>query len=769
MPLFLYFLESPPRAFVAYHSIFAIFSVYHSIITLFSVFHPSSPFAFAFHSIAQRLEWLRKGLGIGEKMLGTSNRPYLHRAISTALYAHIVASIALVASVATAQDLPIDRGAIALEPVEIVATDGDADSGTAKTGTIRIQTINFEDHSPTATTDRILGDIRDAIALEPVEIVATDGDTDAGFGTSKTGTIRIQTINFEDHSSTATTDRILGDIRGAKVRNSGGMLQAQTVSLRGAAAQDIGVTYRGVSINALSDAVADFAFFVPELLSTAHVYGTGAASTLGSVAGLVELTGNDAKAPIQARISGTTLGDFGLFWRGSLQSGDHRFSASAFGDDSPGAFRYIDAQGTPQFRQHNAAARLGGELVYDAHIDGFHLAAFSLYSQIDRQEAGVSEYPDSYRRAHNDQWLSLSRIAAESNPIAMGHSYASFALEFAYRSSKKTYENPTMLIGQRPIETRLFEIQPHLAAHAEWDWASISTTKLGVRYDYQRVESFYKSGNASLVQTHERHILSASIAQSLNFIHDSINITALGSIDRVIDAQTIGSASVSIAYRTPFRWRFGFSGAYAQRMPSFDELYYRTEFIRGNPDLKPQKSAIHELSIAYDAASFALKFAGFYNIHRDLIRFVPETPTLTRVKNFTDATARGVELAATWNIYAGLGLKLDYAWTDATTKNKTPLPQVPEHRFSSEIFYKDTHFSCAFIAQYESGVAQNLAANDYADDRIDLSLEASLTLPLGATLSVAVYNLLDDQSRQDVVQRPLPGRYGAIALRFSPF
>lgn len=724
MPLFLYFLESPPRTFVAYHSIFVLFSVYHSIITLFSVFHPSSPFAFAFHSIAQRLEWLRKGLGIGEKMLGTSNRPYLHRAISTALYAHIgaaialVASITLVASEATAQDIPIDRG---------------------------------------------------AIALEPVEIVATDGDIDADFGTAKTGTIRIQTINFEEHSPTATTDRILGDIRGAKVRNSGGMLQAQTVSLRGAAAQDIGVTYRGVSINALSDAVADFAFFVPELLSTAHVYGTGAASTLGSVAGLVELTGNDAKAPIQARISETTLGDFGLFWRGSLQSGDHRFSASAFGDDSPGAFRYIDAQGTPQFRQHNAAARLGGELVYDARIDGFHLAAFSLYSQIDRQEAGVSEYPDSYRRAHNDQWLSLSRIAAESPPIAMGHSYASFALEFAYRSSKKTYENPTMLIGQRPIETRLFEIQPHLAAHAEWDWASISTTKLGVRYDYQRVESFYKSGNASLAQTHERHILSASIAQSLNFIHDSINITALGSIDRVIDAQTIGSASVSIAYRTPFRWRFGFSGAYAQRMPSFDELYYRTEFIRGNPDLKPQKSAIHELSIAYDAASFALKFAGFYNIHRDLIRFVPETPTLTRVKNFTDATARGVELAATWNIYAGLGLKLDYAWTDATTKNKTPLPQVPEHRFSSEIFYKDTHFSCTFIAQYESGVAQNLAANDYADDRIDLSLEASLTLPLGATLSVAVYNLLDEQSRQDVVQRPLPGRYGAIALRFSPF
>ena len=759
-----------------------------------------------------------KGLGIGEKMLGTSNRPYLHRAISTALYAHIGAASALVASLATAQDLPIDRGAIALEPVEIVAADGDADSGTTKTGTIRIQTINFEEHSAMATTDRIFGDNLGAIALEPVEIVAADGDADSGTtktgtiriqtinfeehsatattdrilgdnlgaialepveivaadgdadsGTTKTGTIRIQTINFEEHSATATTDRILGDIRGAKVRNSGGMLQAQTVSLRGAAAQDIGVTYRGVSINALSDAVADFAFFVPELLSTAHVYGTGAVSTLGSVAGLVELTGNDAKAPIQARISGTTLGDFGLFWRGSLQSGGHRFSASAFGDDSPGAFRYIDAQDTPQFRQHNAAARLGGELVYDAHIDGFHLAAFSLYSQIDRQEAGVSEYPDSYRRAHNDQWLSLSRIAAESPPIAMGHSYASFALEFAYRSSKKTYENPTMLIGQRPIETRLFEIQPHLAAHAEWDWASISTTKLGVRYDYQRVESFYKSGNASLAQTHERHILSASIAQSLNFVHDSINITALGSIDRVIDAQTIGSASVSIAYRTPFRWRFGFSGAYAQRMPSFDELYYRTEFIRGNPDLKPQKSAIHELSIAYDAASFALKFAGFYNIHRDLIRFVPETPTLTRVKNFTDAIARGVELAATWNIYAGLGLKLDYAWTDATTKNKTPLPQVPEHRFSSEIFYKDTHFSCAFIAQYESGVAQNLAANDYADDRIDLSLEASLTLPLGATLSVAVYNLLDDQSRQDVVQRPLPGRYGAIALRFSPF
>ena len=129
VPLFLYFLESPPRAFVAYHSIIALFSVYHL----------SPPRAFVTSPNRPTLRMATKGLGIGEKMLGTSNRPYLHRAISTALYAHIGAASALVASLATAQDLPIDRDAIALEPVEIVAADGDADSGTTKTGTIRIQ------------------------------------------------------------------------------------------------------------------------------------------------------------------------------------------------------------------------------------------------------------------------------------------------------------------------------------------------------------------------------------------------------------------------------------------------------------------------------------------------------------------------------------------------------------------------------------------------------------------------------------------------------
>ena len=609
-----------------------------------------------------------------------------------------------------------------------------------------------------------------ALVLDPVEVAAPKESGGDDFETTKTGTLRLQTVDFEEYSSTSGVDRILNRIRGVKARNSGGMLQAQTISLRGAAAQDVAVTYRGVSINSLSDAVADMAYFAPEILGKAHVYGTGSTSLPGGAAGMIELMGSDSSAPIIARISGTTLADFGLFARGSLQPGDHRVSASFFGDRSPGEFRYVDAQGSPQYRQHNAAARTGGELVYDAFLDEIHIAAFSFLSRIDRQEAGVSEFPDAYRRAYNAQWLALNRLALDTMPIAMGQSYASFAIELAQRTSKKSYDNPTMAIGKRSLNTRHFENTTHIAAGGEWDWAGISTTKVDLQYDYQRVETLYKSGNQSLTQTHDRHIFSASVAESLNFLRDSLTINASGKVDRWGDAQWMASASASIRYQTPIHLTLGFSGAYAQRLPSFDELYYQTEFVRGNPELNPQKSAIHELSIAYDYGDWiTLRLSGFYNLHRDLIRFVPETPTLMRARNFADSTARGVDFSVVWNIYSGLGIKLDYAWTDARTKNKRRMPQVPEHSVSGEIFYDYEHFSFAFFAQYESAMAQNVSATDYGDDRVELSIEAALSLPFGATISLAVYNLLDVQTRQDVLQRPLPGRYGAVALRLAPF
>lgn len=609
----------------------------------------------------------------------------------------------------------------------------------------------------------------DYLQLMPVDVSAESRQKDIGYLSEKTGVLRIDTINFEDYAHETRLDRILSRIGGAKVRNGGGALQTQTFSFRGAADQDIGVNYRGARVNSLSDAVADFSFFAPELLGTAHVYGTGAASSLGAPSGLVELTGNASETPVLGRFSLSTLADFSLFARGRHDFGGHRVALSSFGDWSKGEFRYTDAQGSSQIRRHNAAARVGGEIVYDGDFGDFKLSAFSFFSQIDRQEAGASEYPDAYRRALGGQFLSLGRVSAETLPTAMGKSYATFAASISQRVARKTYENPTTLIGYRSIRTRHFENQTDASLKGEWEAGGISSTQVALRYSYQRAETFNASGMQSLAETHDRHIASVSAGETLRFMGDDLIVNASGGADRQVGTRWLGAGALSAAYKTPIGIELGVSSAYAQRLPSFDELYYRTEFIRGNPDLKPQKSIVNELTAAWRCGGIAeIKLSGFYNFHRDLIRYVPESPTLTRVKNYADAVARGLELSADWQFFDGAFVRVGYAWTNAQTAHKTPLPQVPSHRVSGELSYRKKPFGFSFSAQYESPSAQNMSATSWSAPRVDLGIEASLELVGGISIGIAVYNLLDDRRRQDVLQRPLPGRHGAVSVRIAP-
>ncbi len=609
----------------------------------------------------------------------------------------------------------------------------------------------------------------DYLQLPPV-VASSEGDQkDIGYLSGNPGVLRIETINFEDYAHEMRLDRILSRIGGAKVRNGGGALQTQTFSYRGAAAQDIGVNYRGARVNSLSDAVADFSFFAPELLGTAHVYGTGAASSSGAPSGLVELTGNNSALPAAGRFSLSTLSDYSLFARGSHDFGGHRAALSAFGDWSKGEFRYTDAQGSSQIRRHNAAARVGGEIVYDGDFGDFKLSAFSFFSQIDRQEAGASEYPDAYRRALGGQFLSLGRVSAETLPAAMGKSYATFSASISQRISRKTYENPATLIGHRSIRTEHFENQTDAALKGEWDAGGISSTQVALRYGYQRVETLNASGMQSHAETRDRHIASVSAAETLRLMGDALIINASAGADRQIRTRWLGTGAASAVYKTPIGIELGVSAAYAQRLPSFDELYYRTEFIRGNPDLKPQKSIVNELTAAWRCAGTAeVKLSGFYNFHRDLIRYVPESPTLTRVKNYADAVARGIELSADWQFFGGAFVRFAYAWTNAQTASKTPLPQVPSHRVSGELSYRKKPFGFSFSAQYESPAAQNMSATSWSSPRVDLNIEASIELVGGVSVGIAVYNLLDDRRRQDVLQRPLPGRHGAVSLRIAP-
>lgn len=577
-----------------------------------------------------------------------------------------------------------------------------------------------------------------------------------------------QEIHFDEYSSTSTMDRILSRIIGSQVANSGGRLHSQTFSFRGIGAQDIGVTYRGVPINSLSDASADFSFFAPEMIGTARVFNSGATVATGASAGLVEFDASTSNSPLFARILATTLVDAGLFARGQIAPSHGRLSLSVFGDQSKGEFRYTDLQGSSQIRQHNGASRIGGEIAFQYDDSKVRYALFSFFSRIERDEAGVSEFPESYRRATHDQFLALNRFSAQWLPMRVGASFASFEIAGTHRALQRHYENPTAHIGRKSMDSQNLENESAISAKGEFFYADHFSTHLGGQYAFQRVDTTYQSGKLQSKQKHTRHLISIWGEQKASFFDENWELAVSGRVDANVGNEAIGAATFATSYRLPWGISVWGSAAYSQRLPSFDELYYRTEFIRGNPELKPQKSAIHEIGIRYRyRSSIDLKLTGFYNIHRDLIRFVPATASLMLVKNYTHAYARGLEFSGNWEIYAGLGLQLAYALTFAETKSGTDLPNVPRHRADMGAFYRYGIWNIEFHAKYASKMVQNMAATSFWPSRWDLSLEASMQVLPFLSVSLAIYNLLDDDKRQDIMQRPLPGRYGTVSLRIA--
>lgn len=562
----------------------------------------------------------------------------------------------------------------------------------------------------------------------------------------------------------------LARIPGARVAHQGGILQRQEISFRGAGTQDIGVLYRGVAINALSDASADLSWFPVPLVSGARAYASGAGMYWGASAGLITLDGKRADTTPNANLSINSLLDESLFVDGNIQRRTWQIDGAAFGDWSRGAFDYIDEQGSRQRRVHNEASRIGAQMGMEFKNQRFQIDAFSLLSAIVREEPGVSEYPAKFKRARHEQWLSLTGFHLATLPVALDDHWLNFDARVSHRAMSRHYENPTSWIGNRPTWTDALENETLVSFGAQWDYKTLSQTRLDIQYRYQNLANDYTETGRRLFQDHSQHVVSLAVAESVQLWRDRIRISGAGRADAVVDGAWLpsGSAAFSIA---PLDWlSFRISSGYSQRMPSFDERYYRTEYMRGDPDLKPQKSLVNEITVAVvpnDKIQIAI--TGFYNLHQDLIRFIPETPYLFLAKNIDDATARGVTLNAAAQLWMSLGVAMRYTWLQAKTEDGYPIPASPEHQTGASIFWHGSNLRAEISFSYQSSFARNFSNTAHAREKYRLDAEVSYAFNRHIIASIFGKNLTDDKRAQDFYLHPQPGIHFGLSLKLSGF
>ncbi len=109
------------------------------------------------------------------------------------------------------------------------------------------------------------------------------------------------------------------------------------------------------------------------------------------------------------------------------------------------------------------------------------------------------------------------------------------------------------------------------------------------------------------------------------------------------------------------------SAGTAFKAPTFAELFARTPFEIGNPDLDPERSQSVELGLHHSVGTWlTLDVAAFAQRFTDLIQFQFTSPDVPTYFNLGRARALGVE--TTVAVHPAEGVTLDLAWTRLSTR-----------------------------------------------------------------------------------------------------
>jgi vitamin B12 transporter len=199
------------------------------------------------------------------------------------------------------------------------------------------------------------------------------------------------------------------------------------------------------------------------------------------------------------------------------------------------------------------------------------------------------------------------------------------------------------------------------------------------------------------------------------------------------------------------------------RPASFAELYLEQGAIAPNPALQPERAISVDAGIGYRGERLTLSAGVFWSRFQDLILYEQFPPARIKAFNIGAARIQGAETQAV--VQLPLGFTAEVAWSYVDAINRRPsateggqqLSYRPPHR----VFVRGAHRSDRLEGFAELGWTSSMPRNNFGT----ATLPAQLVLNAGAGvravgplwIDLEVRNLLDDRTRQDLFQYPLPG------------
>lgn len=603
-------------------------------------------------------------------------------------------------------------------------------------------------------------------------------------------------------------------VAGVSVQRRSGLGQPAYASVRGGNPRQMQVLLNGVDIGAPAGTGFDLGTLSTGWVDGVEVYrgSAGAVHGSGALTGAMNLQmtppegdGWSAEATAMGGSFGTIGGSAGFANAGG--EADSALELNASWRRGAGNFRFVDEQGQTHRRVNNhhrrlsvsgsARAALGTSVSAAGHsaksADTHGVDAAFLYESSRRGTPGPSEYQDSYRRAHTDSERMAMTGAWHRRGVASG-GWGALDMEAKLGLSRRglRYANPEPFLQGDAFHSESVHtmVDGRLEATGYFDFGHIAHLSLEARHDGYR-QDLRNTEDGRLRA--DRQSLAAGLTDEWLLFDQKLSLIG-GLRAEFIEGRRdylplIPSAGL-IWRATPWmKLKSNLSRTF--RAPDFDELYLRTESVRGNPDLQPERALEVDAGVAVNQPGPASgdreawpvggEVTFFYSDIERSILFLPRTAYLFEATNIEGARAMGVESSVNLDLNRWLRVRGTYTFTDARADALpgVQLPHRPRHR--GHLRAEAELARLGITDQWEKLRSLTLNADARARSRVNLDNFGNLhnrsywQVDLGLSVrprawleaSVQMRNVTNNRWGADSLHRPLPGRavFTSLTLR----
>jgi iron complex outermembrane receptor protein len=423
--------------------------------------------------------------------------------------------------------------------------------------------------------------------------------------------------------------------------------------------------------------------------------GGGVQAGSGAIGGVVNIVTKRSDGEPRSHVD-LGAGSFGT-WDGSASHSNRvgpvdfgvTYSAVATAGDWDFQSVEIDPQGLPNVpseelervnnrsESHSVLVQAGGELAPGVELDGSNHFYF-----VSRGQPGPDTVPSDpdggqSRTAHERRTRNVSSLGATADgwEVLPDGLRVESTLSYLYEESR--FREPSPRFGNA-IATRDRNRSGSWRTTGEVDFEGfvaehLAFVALDVRYDSlsSKEEGFHRRTSTAITVRDEVGLWESrvTLVPSLRWDYtDDFGHEWIPHVGLIV---------------TPWPWlRFKANGQRSYRTPDFDELFFPDKgFIRGNPNLRPEKSWNADVGVEIGIAKWwffeqiRIQSAFFYQDIENSIVFQRISATTVAPTNTEDAEVLGVELSGSFELLGWVGFSANWTHQDAEIDQRR-LPRV---------------------------------------------------------------------------------------------